>query len=85
MTCARDLSDRDRDRGARFRDRDQGVCQFVRDEVEARGLSGSRDRDIDTMTTSLLWIYMKVERSSHLTVGLLLSHCYDNRRSSAVG
>jgi len=47
MTCARDLSDRDRDRGTRFRDRDEDVCQFVRDQIEAEALMGLRHRDQD--------------------------------------
>ena len=49
MTCARDLSDQGRDRGAQFREGD--ICQSIRDEIEA--LMGFRD-SLQTESTSLV-------------------------------
>jgi hypothetical protein len=49
MACARDPQSRGRD--VQFQDRDRDVGQVVRDE----SLGRSRDRDIETETTSLMF------------------------------
>ena len=48
MACARDPNSRDRD--VQPRDRDRDVGQVGRDETLGR----SRDRDVETETTSLI-------------------------------